>query len=531
MFLLQTFPSWRQILFLMPELQLTMFACLVLVLDVLLPRGKKTFTAYASLIAIAFTSIGLISTYFATSKALPLLIFYEMYVLDYFAFSFKAIILIAAAISIAISIKYLDAEKEQRGDYYSLILFATVGMMFMASGYNLLMLYVSLELMAITVYILVGYLKTNDKSNEAAIKYFLLGAFSSAIFLYGISLIYATTGQTNLSRIAFKISIIILADDSKVSLGVNYLLALSVILIGTGLLFKVAAVPFHMWAPDAYEGAPTPITGFMSVGVKTASYAMLARIFLVAFPTLRTIKLLPGWTSLLIIVAALTMTIGNIAAMTQKNTKRMLAYSSISHAGFVLLGVISGNQVGYTGLIIYLLSYTIMNAGVFGVIAALRRDDIKGDRLEHLNGLVKKNPALAVMMLVFLIGLAGIPPTAGFVGKYMLFAGLIKADNIWYNRLAVLAVINTVLSFYYYAQIIKAMFIENMIDDKAVTLHTSSKVALVFAAILTIFIGFYPQPFIEFSELASGNLAPTLNKGTVPVATPTPTQVPNLLPK
>lgn len=530
MFLLQaqTFPTWHQILFLMPELQLTMFACLVLVLDVLLPRGKKTFTAYVSLIAIGFTAVGLASVYFSTREALPTLIFYEMYVLDHFAFVFKTIILIAAAMSIAISIKYLEVEGEQRGDYYSLILFATVGMMFMASGYNLLMFYVSLELMAISVYVLVGYLKHNDKSNEAALKYFLLGAFSSAIFLYGISLIYATTGQTNLSKIAFKISVIVLADDSKVGLGVNYLLALAIILIGTGLLFKIAAVPFHMWAPDAYEGAPTPVTAFMSVGVKVASYAILARIFLIAFPALRTIKMLPGWATLLTIVAALTMTIGNIAAMTQKNTKRMLAYSSIAHSGFVLLGVIAGNEIGYIGLVLYLLAYTIMNAGVFGVIIALRRDHIKGDRLEHLNGLVKKSPALAVMMLIFLISLAGIPPTAGFVGKYMLFAGLIKADNVWYSRLAVLAVINTVISFYYYAQIIKAMFIENISDDKPVSLNISSKVALAFAAILTLVIGFYPQPFIEFSKMATKNLAPNLQKEVAPAPN---TTVPSLLPR
>ena len=526
--LLQVLPSWKETLFLMPELQLTVFACFVLVLDILLPRGKKTLTAYASLLGIAFTALGLVQVYYATKATLPTLIFYQMYMIDHFSFIFKAIVLIAAAMSIAISIKYLETEKELHGDYYSLLLFATVGMMFMASSYNLLMFYVSLELMAISVYALVGYLKYNDRSNEAALKYFLLGAFSSGIFLYGISLIYAVTRQTNLLEIAIKISLVILAADSNIGFGAHYLLALAITLIGAGLLFKVAAVPFHMWAPDAYEGAPTPVTAFMSVGVKAASYAMLARIFLVAFPALRTIKELPGWLPMLIIVAGLTMTIGNIAAMTQKNTKRMLAYSSISQAGYILLGVIASNEIGYTGLIFYILAYTLMNLGAFAVIILLRRDDIKGDRLEHLNGLVKKSPMLAVMMLVFLISLAGIPPTSGFVGKYLLFAGLIKADNEWLNGLAVLAVLNTVISFYYYAQIIKAMFIEPPSDDKPVNLNINATVTLTIATILTIFIGVYPQPFIEVSKLATKSLAPLkINQEQPPNPNPSPTPKPN----
>ncbi len=522
--LLQVLPSWKETLFLMPELQLTVFACFVLVLDILLPRGKKTLTAYASLLGIAFTALGLVQVYYATKATLPTLIFYQMYMIDYFSFIFKAIVLIAAAMSIAISIKYLETEKELHGDYYSLLLFATVGMMFMASSYNLLMFYVSLELMAISVYVLVGYLKYNDRSNEAALKYFLLGAFSSGVFLYGISLIYAITGETNLLGIAIKISLLIPGVDAKIGFGEHYLLALAITLIGAGLLFKVAAVPFHMWAPDAYEGAPTPVTAFMSVGVKAASYAMLARIFLVAFPALRTIKELPGWLPMLIIVAGLTMTIGNIAAMTQKNTKRMLAYSSISQAGYILLGVIASNEIGYTGLIFYILAYTLMNLGAFSVIILLRRDDIKGDRLEHLNGLVKKSPVLAVMMLIFLISLAGIPPTSGFVGKYLLFAGLIKADNEWLNGLAVLAVLNTVISFYYYAQIIKAMFIENPSDDKPVKLDINVTITLIIATILTIFIGIYPQPFIEVSKLATKSLAPLKinQEQSTPNSSPTP---------
>jgi NADH-quinone oxidoreductase subunit N len=520
MFLLQVIPSWKETLFLMPELQLTLFACFILVLDILLPRGKKTLTAYTSLIGLAFTLLGLLQVYYSTRSITPVLVFYQMYVIDNFALIFKAIVLIAALISVAISIKYLETEKELRGDYYSLLLFATVGMMFMASSYNFIMFYVSLELMAISIYVLVGYFKHNDKSNEASLKYFLLGAFSSGIFLYGISLVYAITGELNLLEVAIKISLFIFGAETSVAGGAHYLLAFAISLIGAGLLFKVAATPFHMWAPDAYEGAPTSVTAFMSVGVKAASYAMLARIFLVAFPALRTIKELPGWLPMLIVIAALTMTIGNVAAMTQKNTKRMLAYSSISQAGYILLGLIASNELGYTGLVFYILAYTIMNLGAFAVIILLRRDNIKGDRLEHLNGLVKKRPVLAIMMLIFLLSLAGIPPTSGFIGKYLLFASLIKADNIWLNRLAVLAVLNTVISFYYYAQIIKAMFIELPSDDKPVKLNTSSTVSLVFMTVLTIFIGIYPEPFIQVSKSVAKNLAPAQNQDPKPKATP-----------
>lgn len=536
MFLLQVLPSWKETLFLMPELQLTMFACFVLVLDILLPRGKKTLTAYAGLLGIAFTLLGLVQVYYATKTRIPMFIFYQMYVIDHFSFIFKVIVLIAAAMSIAISIKYLETEKQLHGDFYSLLLFSTVGMMFMASSYNLLMFYVSLELMAISVYVLVGYLKHNDKSNEAALKYFLLGAFSSGIFLYGVSLIYAITGELGLLDIAIKVSLLIIDTNSNIGFGTHYLLALAITLIGAGLLFKIAAVPFHMWAPDAYEGAPTPVTAFMSVGVKAASYAMFARILLIAFPALRTIKELPGWFSMLVAVAALTMTVGNIAAMTQKNTKRMLAYSSISQSGYILLGIIASNELGYTGVIFYILAYTLMNLGAFTVIILLRRDDIKGDRLEHLNGLMKKSPILAVMMLVFLISLAGIPPTSGFIGKYLLFASLIKADNEWLNGLAVLAVLNTVISFYYYAQIIKAMFIENPSDDKPVKLNIHAGVTLAIATVLTIFIGIYPGPFIEVSKLATKNLAPVQVKQNSPnptpnsIPTPSSTPTPNVNP-
>jgi NADH-quinone oxidoreductase subunit N len=506
MFLLQSvaFPSWRDTTLLMPELILTLFACFALVVDVMLPRGRKSVSAYISLVGIGLTGLSLWQVYSQYKGSLPRLAFYDMYIVDGFSLVFKTIFLLGAALSIAIAIKFLDIEGEQHGEYYSLILFSTVGMMFMASGYDLLSLYISLELMAISVYILVGYFKRNQKSNEASMKYFLLGAFSSGILLYGISLIYGITGQTNLKQIAAQIPGVVVGPGG----GASYLLVLAMVLLGAGLLFKIAAVPFHMWAPDAYEGAPTSVTAFMSVGVKTASYALLARIFLEALPDMRKVGDLPGWVAMLSVVSALTMTLGNVAAVTQNNTKRLLAYSSISHAGYILLGIIAGNEMGYTGVVIYLLTYTIMNLGVFGVIISLRRREVIGDHIDDLNGLMKKSPGMAIMMLIFLLSLAGIPPTAGFIGKYFLFAGLIKTGDIWLTRLAVLAIVNTVISFYYYARFIKAMFVSEPTEERPISTSHGLNIALGVAVALTLLIGLYPQPFIQFSRAAILQIAP-----------------------
>lgn len=500
MFFLQGvgFPSWRDTMILMPELILTVFACFALVIDVLLPRGRKRVSAYTSLVGIGLSGIALFQTYLSYRDALPRTAFYDMYVVDGFSLVFKTIFLLGAALSIAIAIKFLDVEEEQHGEYYSLILFSTLGMMFLASGYDLLTLYIALELMAISVYILVGFFKRNQKSNEAAMKYFLLGAFSSGILLYGISIIYGLTGQTNLKGIAGQIPGIVSGPGS----GAIYLLVLGMILMAAGLLFKVAAVPFHMWAPDAYEGAPTSVTAFMSVGVKTASYALLARVFLEALPDMRMMNNLAGWAAILGIVSALTMTFGNLAAVTQNNMKRLLAYSSISHAGYILLGIIAGNQTGYLGVVIYLLVYTVMNLGVFGVIIALRSREVIGEHIDDLNGLMKKSPGMAIMMLIFLLSLAGIPPTAGFIGKYFLFAGLIQTENVWLTRLAVLAIVNTVISFYYYARFIRAMFVSELTEERPLTSSRGLQIALGVAVALTLLIGVYPQPFIRFSEAA-----------------------------
>ncbi len=491
----------RDLLMLIPELELLLFACFLLVLDVLLPQKHKVVAGYVALCGVFFSAASLTLFYYQHSKFLPLAGFGGNYVVDGFALLFKSIFLIGGGLCIALSINYLNTERQQRGDYYALVLFALSGMLLLASAYDLITLYISIELVAITVYILVGYFKANLKSNEGALKYYLLGTFSSGVLLYGMSLLYAVTGQIKLNAIAIKLS----------DVTVNYLLLAAVVLLAAGVFFKVAAVPFHMWAPDAYEGAPTSVTAFMSVAVKAAGYVMMARIFLEALPGMREVEEIPGWGVLFGAIAALSMTVGNVAAATQNNLKRMLAYSSISHAGYVLLGFAAGNSLGYTGVAVYLLVYTLMNLGAFGVLLALTRrsedgdplsDENTGEHIDDLKGLVYSSPATALMMLIFLLALAGIPPTSGFIGKYLLFAGLIKAGKDWQIQLAVLAVLNTVISFYYYARCIKAMFISELSEQRPLAIDRPLQTALVVAVVLTLLAGVYPQPFIRVCEAA-----------------------------
>jgi NADH-quinone oxidoreductase subunit N len=521
----------------MPEVILTLFACAALVLDVMLPRDRKRIVAWVSLVGVGFSLISLGIIYFGSGGGLLTARtgFFNMIVIDNYAVVFKLIFLIGAGLSILLSIKYLDLEDEQRGEYYALMLFSVVGMMFMASGTDLLTLFISLELMAISVYILVGFFKRDRRSNEASMKYFLLGAFSSGVLLYGISMIYGLTGTTNLSEIASALPkvITILVEGDRVVSDQRYLLLMAMILMAAGMFFKVAAVPFHMWAPDAYEGAPTSITAFMSVAVKAASFAMFGRLFLYGLPDLRgtiagdpthNIGTLPGWAVLLGVVAAITIVWGNLGALTQTNTKRLLAYSSISHAGYTMLGIVAGNQTGYTGFIIYLFIYTLMNLGVFGCIIALRRRGIVGDRMEDFNGLMKKAPLLTVMMTIFLLSLGGIPPTAGFIGKLWLFMGLIETANPWLVRLAILGVLMSAVSLYYYIRFIKAMYIDTETETQPIKIGRPLQVALVVAALFVILIGVFPQRIIGLTQKAATSQGIMIEKK--PTEAPPPAATP-----
>src|SRR5438045_2146689 len=330
-------------------------------------------------------------------------------------------------------------------------------MMCMAAGIDIVLIFIGLELMAISTYVLVGFLRSDRRSNEAALKYLLLGAFSSGIFAYGLSLFYGLSGSTNLQVIGRMLEARIRANGGHPDpVAIVALLTTSV-----GLFFKIAAVPFHQWAPDAYEGAPTSITGFMSVAVKSAGWAMLLRIFLSGLYPMR-----PVYVPLLTFVAIATMTGANLAALTQNNLKRLLAYSSIAHVGYMLLGLIAGSSTtpsatGIQGIMVYLLVYTFMNLGAFAVITSLRRRDVIGDEIDDIAGLMTRAPAEAILMLIFLLSLAGIPPLAGFYGKYFIFLSLIETGHY---RLAAAAVLYAVFGLYYYMKIANTMLMRKAID-------------------------------------------------------------------
>ncbi|HKP45499.1 MAG TPA: NADH-quinone oxidoreductase subunit N, partial [Pyrinomonadaceae bacterium] len=461
-----------------PELILTICACVALVMEVVLPYRKSKLVAYFSLAGVVLAALSLVLQWWAVGDSLPLEGFYGMVRIDGFALLFKGIFLVGAALAIAISTRYLDIEGEQHGEYYALVLFATVGMMFLGCGYDLIALYISLELMALTFYVLVAFTKREKRSNEAAMKYFLLGAFSSGILLYGMSLLYGIAGSTNLTEIGRGIAGLAAATPPGEPT-LRPLLLLGMIALAAGLFFKIAAVPFHMWAPDAYEGAPTPVTAFLSTGSKAASFALYARIFIEAMNSMRA-----DWAPLLALVAAITIMVGNWAAVTQENSKRLLAYSSISNAGYLLLGLIAGNSYGYTGLMIYLLVYTLMNMGAFGIVISLRRRGIIGDNVDDLAGLAQKAPGMAAMMTIFMLSLGGLPITGGFIGKYFLFGGLLQRGAAegkrWYYWLAGWAIINTVVSFYYYIRFIKVMYLGDRIaDDKPLSLSPALQTALI----------------------------------------------------
>jgi len=462
-----------------PELELTLFGMIVLVADLLIPDKRKV--GVIALIGIVISGGFLLKLSGVESNA-----YGGALIVDHFSWFFKLLFLATAALAIALSLKYLDIERENHGEYYALILFATMGMMFMAGAVDLVTLYIGLETMAIATYILVGFLRGNQRSNEASLKYFLLGAFSSGVLLYGMSLLYGISGSTRFAEIAQALAARPLTDPISL---------IALITVSSGMFFKIAAVPFHQWTPDAYEGAPTSVTAFMSVAVKAASFAMITRIFMIALLPLR-----PSWMAIMSVVSILTMTVGNVAAITQSNVKRLLAYSSISHAGYILLGLIAGNDTGLTAVPMYLLVYTFTNLGAWAVIVALRRRDVIGEHIDEMNGLFFKHSTSAVLMLIFLLSLAGIPPTAGFIAKYYLFSSVVQTGHI---PLAVVAVLNAAISAYFYLRIVVAMFMREATERTGMTFSPGVVTVLAVAVVFTLLIGIYPDPFITLARQAA----------------------------
>jgi len=476
--------------YILPELVLTAGALVVLIADVLLPKDRRAALSWVTLIALGATLASLAP--FASTRVE---IAHGLIAVDRFALFFKILFLVAAAITVLMSVRYLEVEGASPGEYYFLILCATLGMMIMAGGIDLVTIFIGLETMAVSFYILAGFIKPSQRSNEAAVKYFLLGAFSLGILLYGMSLMYGLSGTTNLRVMATRF-----AGQEQ-----NPLLVLAVILVVAGVGFKIAAVPFHMWAPDVYEGAPTPITAFLSVGSKAASFAMLLRIFVEGLPAMS-----GDWRLLFYVLSIVTMTVGNFAAVTQSNLKRMLAYSSIAHAGYVLIGVVAGTARGVTAMLIYLLVYSFMQLGAFAVIVLLRREDVVGDELKDFSGLHVRNPFAAFAMLLFMLSLGGIPPTAGFMGKFWLFSSAIDAGYYW---LAVIGVLNSAVSLYYYVRVVVFMYLKKETIGSEPKATPALAVTLAIAVAATLILGVYPRLLFEVAEASARTL------GMAPITT------------
>src|ERR1700719_3836927 len=471
----------------LPMVELTIFALGILLIDLMVPREWKWISAVGAFVGVAFAALCV----WEIQSTLPIgaVGFYDSLRVDRFAIFFWYLFLAAASIAIVMSVRYLDIEDEHHGEYYALLLLSVVGMICMAAGIDIVLIFIGLELMAISTYVLVGFLRRDGRSNEAALKYLLLGAFSSGIFAYGLSLFYGLSGSTNLRDIQRAVS----AQNPH-----NPVIVIALLTTMTGLLFKIAAVPFHQWAPDAYEGAPTSITAFMSVAVKAAAWAMLLRILVFGLFPLRTV-----YTPVIVVVAIATMTGANFAALTQSNTKRLLAYSSIAHVGYMLLAFVAmgtsqpGTPAfidGFKGILIYLLVYTFMNLGAFAVITSLRQRDVIGDEIDDMAGLYERAPVEAVLMLLFLLSLAGIPPAAGFLGKYYIFLSLIESGHY---GLASLGVIYSLLGLYYYLKIANAMLMRAPMEAGRLPVSLGMRCAVGVTALATLVIGVYPEPFIQ----------------------------------
>ena len=467
----------------LPEIFLSVLAMALLLINVFSPNGQKSFLGYISFIGVVAAGV-LVGA--GWGGYIPS--FSGSVVLDNFATFFKMIFLVAAGLAILISDQYMDREGCNHGELYPMILFTVVGMMLMASGTDLMTIFLGLEVMSVSLYVLAGFNRASTKSNEAGLKYFLLGAFSTGFLLYGMALTYGATGSTRIAKIAVAVGQMSLPSA-------NIMLVAGMLLMLTGFAFKVAAAPFHMWTPDVYEGAPTPMTAFMSAGPKAAGFAAALRIFLVALPTLQV-----EWSQVLWVLAVVTMTVGNITALRQDNIKRMLAYSSIAHAGYCLVGFTAGNGTGTAGILFYMLSYAFMNIGAFAIVILVGKKGETNGNVQDFAGFGVKHPVLAAAMTIFLFSLAGMPPTAGFIGKFYLFSGAIQKGYIW---LAIIGVLNSAASVYYYLRVMVYMYMKDSTEEFD-WMQLTAPVALCVAisAIGSLIPGIVPSLILQFAQQA-----------------------------
>jgi NADH-quinone oxidoreductase subunit N len=465
----------------LPEILVVATALFVLFIDLILPEENRRVLCGVSIIGVALSLFSVLAM--GPGKISG---FSGMVVHDGLGAFFEIVILSACGLTLLMATGYSEWEGTHKGEFYSLLLLSTSGMMFMAKGTDLMTVFLGLETLSIPIYVLVGFHRHRMSSIEGALKYFLLGAFASGFLLYGIALMYAATGTTKIPMLATMLY------DARLAANPVFLAGVCLLLVG--FAFKVSLVPFHMWTPDAYEGAPTIVTAFMSAAVKAAAFAALIRVLLLTLGGLQ-----PVLWKVLWVLSVLTMTVGNLSALVQNNVKRMLAYSSIAHAGYILVGMVSGDVLGGQASLFYLLIYAFMNIGAFGVVMLIAQKEDDGYDISNLAGIGFKYPALAGLLTLFMVSLGGIPPTAGFVGKFYLFSAAVKNGYIW---LAVIGVLNSAVSIYYYLRIVVYMY---MMPAKGEVPEPrppriAFSLALCACAAVVLVLGIVPRSVLEFAE-------------------------------
>lgn len=472
----------------MPSVVLTVVGITVLCWDLWMKEQDRKYLAWLSLVGVAGAAFISYALWERNESA-----FNGMLALDAYALFFNQIICLATGMTILMSRNYIENNEIPAGEYYALLLFAAVGMMLMAAATDLIVIFLGLETMSMAVYVLAGIRRQSVKANEAALKYFLLGAFASGFFLYGVALVYGATGSVKLGEVATYISTHLSGEQSSPLL----LAGMALLMVGFG--FKVAAAPFHAWTPDVYEGAPTTITAFMAVGVKAAAFASFARVFLLSFGEIQ-----GQWQWILWVVAVITMTVGNLTALVQDNIKRMLAYSSIAHAGYLLVAMVAGSELGGAALMYYLVAYGLMNLGAFAVVVAVGKKGEPNEEFNDYAGLGFRYPALAMMMTIFMLSLTGIPPLVGFTGKFYVFSAAVKAGYIW---LAVIGVLNSVVSAYYYIRVVVTMYMqEGEKQVEPLSARPALATAIVAATVGTILVGVFPAKPISLARHSFASL-------------------------
>lgn len=460
------------------EILTAVLAMGILVIGILVPKEQRYGLGYLmtfGLAGILFLSFGF---YGINTK-----MFDGMYIIDDFSVFFKQLFLIAAVLVSMAATLYVKKIGSNYGEFFVMMTFATLGMIVLASAGDFITLYLGLELMTISFYILTGYKRQDAKSVEAGVKYLILGAMSSAILLYGMSLIYGITGTTVITEVAQKLS----------GGAMSPALILGIVFLVAGFGFKISAVPFQMWSPDVYEGAPTPVTAYLAVGSKAAAFATLVRVFVIAFPGYAV-----QWTTLFAVLAAVTIVIGNLVAIPQTNIKRMLAYSSIAQAGYIMTGVVAANELGVKGVAFYGMLYVFATIGAFTVVMNFSAST-GSDEIKDYGGLAQRSPLMAAVLTVCLLSMAGIPPLAGFAGKFYLFSAIVK-DYLW---LVILGLIMSMASVYYYLSVVKTMYMNDPVDNTPITVQNGAKFTLLASMLITVYLGIYPEQLSQLANVAA----------------------------